>query len=265
MRNLDWDGGRNIRDLGGLPTQQSPTGTTVAGRIARGARRELLTADGWQAALGWGLRSVVDLRARDEAGRRGADPDVRPPEGLTITLAPTEDQTNHEFRAVCLPILDSPEYWHHNVRILPDMVRGALEAIAASRPGTLVHCSAGRDRTGMISALLLANAGVPADVIVADYAESVRTMAGTAPHGGPTHDRQASWMPTRVNAWLAEVEPHVQGFIADPTAVLEALGVGERTRRILRSRLVDAGHGGASGSLSAARRDAPRPGHCRVR
>lgn len=60
-----------------------------------------------------------------------------------------------EFRAVCLPILDSPEYWQHNVRILPDLVRKTLEAIAASVPGVFVHCAAGRDRTGMISALLL--------------------------------------------------------------------------------------------------------------
>jgi protein-tyrosine phosphatase len=237
MRDLDWDGSRNVRDLGELPTPLSPTGATIAGRIARGPRRELLTAAGWIAATEWGLRSVVDLRSVDEVGPRDADPNAVPPAGLEITLAPTEDQTHSEFRAVCLPILDSPEYWQHNVRILPSLVRGALEAIAASEPGVLVHCAGGRDRTGMVSALLLAHAGVSPDHVVADYAESVHAMAGTASHGGLAHDRQASWTLDQADAWLAEVESHVRAFVADPDLVLDELEVHVDTRVTLRSLL----------------------------
>lgn len=237
MRNLDWDGSCNVRDLGGLPTPLSPTGTTIVGRVARGPRRELLTAVGWIAATEWGLRSIVDLRAVDEVGPRDGDPTAAPPAGLAITLAPTEDQTHPEFRAVCLPILDSPEYWLHNVRILPSLVRGALEAIAASEPGVLVHCAGGRDRTGMVSALLLAYAGVSPNDVVADYAESVHAMAGIGSHGGSTHDRQASWTPGQADAWLTEVEPHVRAFVADPDLVLDELEVHAETRVILRSLL----------------------------
>jgi hypothetical protein len=208
------------------------------GRIARGPRRELLTAAGWNAATRWGLHSVVDLRSADETGARSSDPDAQPPFGLAITLAPTEDQTHAEFREVCLPILDSPEYWQHNVRILPSFVRGSLEAIASSEPGVLVHCAAGRDRTGMISALLLANAGVASDDIVVDYAESVRAMAGAAVHGGPANDRQASWTADEVTIWLGEVTPHVYAFVADPDAVLDALEVDAETRCRLRQLLI---------------------------
>ncbi|GAA2054933.1 hypothetical protein GCM10009820_14450 [Leifsonia soli] len=237
MRNLDWDGLPNVRDLGGLPTRLSDTGTTVMGRVARGPRRELLTSAGWLAASRWGLRSVVDLRSAGESGPRDADPEAVPPEGVTITLAPTEDQTHPEFRDVCLPILDSPEYWQHNVRILPGLIRETLEAIAASQPGVLIHCAAGRDRTGMISALLLANAGVSIDGIVADYAESVYAMAGTAQHGGPTHDRQASWTQEQTASWLSSVTPHVRAFAADSDAMLNALAVTAETRRTLRELL----------------------------
>lgn len=156
-------------------------------------------------------------------------------------MAPTEDQTHPEFRAVCLPILDSPEYWQHNIRILPSLVRGALEAIASSEPGVLVHCSAGRDRTGMITALLLANAGVASDDIVADYADSVRAMAGIALHGGPTFDRQASWTPEEVTIWLDDVTPHVSAFVANSNAAFDALHVGAETRRRLRELLTIGG------------------------
>lgn len=177
------------------------------GRIARGPRRELLTTAGWAAADHWGLRSIVDLRSSGEVGYQRTDPEAEQPGHLRIVLAPTEDQTHPEFREVCLPILDSPEYWHHNIRILPELIRGALEAIASSQTGILIHCAAGRDRTGMITALLLANAGVPSDEILDDYAESVRAMAGTSAYGAPTHDRQVGWDRDRVERWLEEVGP----------------------------------------------------------
>ncbi|MGY5766666.1 tyrosine-protein phosphatase [Brachybacterium sp. DNPG3] len=237
MRALMWDGIRNVRDLGGLPTPLAADGVTSRGRVARGPRRELLTDEGWRDASAWGLRSIVDLRCEYEVGARETDPAAVPPRDVSIVLAPTEDQGHPEFREVCLPILDSPEYWQHSVRILPEHIRVTLEAIASSDPGVFVHCSAGRDRTGMISALLLANAGVRAADIVADYAESVRVMAGTAAHGGPTHDRQASWSQEQAATWLSEVTPHVEAFIAEPDSIMDAVGVGDETRDALQNLL----------------------------
>lgn len=140
-----------------------------------------------------------------------------------------------------MPILDSPEYWDHNVRILPQLIRRALEAIARSEPGILVHCGAGRDRTGMISALLLSNAGVSTDDVVADYATSVRSMAGTGPQPQPVSDRQASWSPAEVDRWLREVETFVRAFASDVDEILDRLDVDASTRVRLRSLLTQPG------------------------
>lgn len=238
MRNLDWDGQLNLRDLGGLSTPLAPSVKTMYGRVARGPRRELLTTAGWAAADLWGLRSIVDLRSSGEVGYQPTDPEVEQPRHLHVILAPTEDQTHPEFRDVCLPILDSPEYWHHNIGILPELIRGALEAIASSQTGILIHCAAGRDRTDMITALLLANAGVPSDEILDDYAESVRAIAGTSGYGAPTHDRQVGWGQDRVEQWIKEVEPHVRNFVADLDCHLARLGLDVRTRLTLRHLLV---------------------------
>lgn len=237
MRNLDWDGYRNARDLGGLATPLSPTGSTVLGRIARGPRREFLTEQGWRDARDWGLTSIVDLRCADEIGPRDGDPVVAPDVAGTVpvTVAPTEDQDDPEFRAVCFPILDSPEYWRHNWRILPGLVLGALRAIADAPPGLLVHCSAGRDRTGMISALLLANAGVPPALVAADHAESVRAMAGTGIHAG--YDRQATWSEEQVDAWIAVTTPIVEDVSADVDAAFATIGVDDELRARLRDHL----------------------------
>lgn len=237
MRELTWDGGHNIRDLGGLSTSLSPTGETVWGRVARGPRRERLTKRGWADASVWGLQTIVDLRNADEVGTRAGDPESTPPREVAIHLVPTEDHTDSDFRATCMPILDSPEYWLHNIRILPQLVRRSLEAIAASTPGVLVHCGAGRDRTGMISALLLANAGVSSDDIFVDYATSVRAMAARGPQMSPTSDRQASWTHAEVARWLSEVETFVREFVDDVEASMAQLQVDAATRSRLQTLL----------------------------
>ena len=219
MRELDWGGVPNIRDLGGLTGRW---GVTRHGRVARGPRRELIPEQGWRAARGWGLRTVVDLRCPEEQGRRDGDPRVGEEtlRDVVIRCAPTEDHDNTEFRETCFPILDSPEYWPHNLRILPGLVAAALTTLAAAEPGILVHCSAGRDRTGMVTAILLANAGV-------------------ASHA-PTHDRQAAWNDEQVKAWLRRTRPLVERFASGIPAHLEMIGLPETTRNRLRALLLDA-------------------------
>jgi protein-tyrosine phosphatase len=238
MRALDWDGYPNCRDLGGLPTS---SGMTRPGRVARGPRRELLTTTGWTQARSWGLHTVIDLRCAEEVGLRDGDPTPDPAslDGIEIISAPTEDHANAEFRRTCFPILDSPEYWPHNLRILPDLVRRTLEAIADAEPGILIHCSAGRDRTGMITALLLADAGATPEAIANDYAESVRTMA-SAYSNSPTPDRQTTWGPAEVANWLDKTRPLVINFVTDVNRNLEQVGLRHTERDHLRSLLLTA-------------------------
>ena len=241
MRDLNWNGYFNARDLGGLPTPLSTTGSTVFKRVARGPRREMLTDSGWAEARQWGLSTVVDLRCVHEVGGREGDPviDNYSLSSLVIVSAPTEDQDNPEFREVCFPILDSPEYWRHNWRILPNLVRETMQAIVNAEAGVLVHCSAGRDRTGMISALLLGNAGVSPDDVAGDYAESVRAMAGAKTHA-PTHDRQASWSVAEADQWIAETASIVREVASNTDVVFDTIGLSQDERRRLRALLTEA-------------------------
>lgn len=241
MRDLNWNGYFNARDLGGLPTPLSTTGSTVFQRVARGPRREMLTDSGWAEARQWGLSTVVDLRCMHEVGGREGDPviDQYSLSSLVIVSAPTEDQDNTEFREVCFPILDSPEYWRHNWRILPNLVRETLQAIANAEAGVLIHCSAGRDRTGMISALLLGNAGVSPDDVARDYAQSVRAMAGAKTHA-PTPDRQASWSVAEADQWIAETASIVREVAANTDAVFDTIGLSQDERSRLRALLTEA-------------------------
>ena len=91
----------------------------------------------------------------------------------------------------------------------------------------------------MISALLLGNAGVSPDDVAADYAESVRAMAGAKTHA-PTHDRQALWSVAQADQWIAETASIVREAAANAHVVLDAIGLSADEQKRLRTLLTKA-------------------------
>jgi len=103
-------------------------------------------------------------------------------------------------------------------------VRSALLAAAAAEPGgVLLHCVGGRDRTGLISAILLVIAGVEAESVVEDYLETVRNAPALAALQGVPN-----WEPN-VDRLLAErgtsTEQSFRAFLAglDVSALLASV------------------------------------------
>ncbi|HEX8757750.1 MAG TPA: tyrosine-protein phosphatase [Steroidobacteraceae bacterium] len=159
----------NARDLGGHPT--------VDGAVTRS--RSLLRADdlaqlspaGIEALASYGIETVLDLRW---------------PEEITAAPSPVPRQLPR-VRYVSVSLLAgnpadwgalggycAKEQWKCTVleRLRPQL-QEALAVIAAAGPGPLLfHCVAGKDRTGIIAALLLALADVVPEAIAADYAAS---------------------------------------------------------------------------------------------
>jgi protein-tyrosine phosphatase len=169
-RNLAWDGFFNARDLGGLPTADGHR--TRWGALVRSEAPDKLTQAGWAALYDHGVRTVVDLRNDDELG---VD-DVPRPEGLDlvrVALDPVEDHGFWDhYRDSGLHA--TPLYYEPLLNRRPDLVRALVAAVARARPGgVLIHCAAGRDRTGLAALLLLGLVGVPASAIVDDYRISI--------------------------------------------------------------------------------------------
>ena len=167
-RRLAWDACLNVRDLGGLPAgdQVLRRGVLVRASVIGG-----LTSLGRDAMLSHGICTVIDIRGDDE-----------------VAETPSPFALGVVYRRVPVSSLRMMGLHHaaHDARLADELravaVRGgglaeSFAAIAEAEPGILLHCTAGRDRTGLVVALLLAALGVPDDEIVADYVASDDALA----------------------------------------------------------------------------------------
>jgi protein-tyrosine phosphatase len=173
-RVLDWDGCHNVRDLGGLPTMHG--GVTRFGAVVRADAIGSLTAEGREDLLALGVSRIVDLRFTREVGEMA--PSHLPVETVRVSLfgdheASLEGAWLDRVRA-STDLAESFAYsYTTTLERRADNVRDALEAVAGAPEGcVIVHCAVGKDRTGVVAALLLALAGVPAEAIAQDYAAS---------------------------------------------------------------------------------------------
>lgn len=161
VRDLAWEGCANVRDLGGL-------GFIAPGSVVRMEAPTRLTAAGWASAWDYGVRTVLDLRAEDEA-----EPDEAPrPDGIATVRVPLDPEPGTPFHDRWIPIdnMATPLYLPALLAEYPDRVVAAVRAVATAEPGcVVVHCSGGKDRTGLIVLVLLALAGAGTDEIIADY------------------------------------------------------------------------------------------------
>lgn len=173
-RKLPLEGPRNFRDLGGYPTQD---GRRVRwGQLFRADSLAELTDDDIAYLGRIGLARVIDLRGDDEiqespnrlAGRTGFAYAHRPigEEGL----APSEWW--RRFEAGEFGEIDASWLVRGYRKTLDERaarVGGVLRELAGEGTPAVFHCTAGKDRTGVISALVLLLLGVPREIVVGDY------------------------------------------------------------------------------------------------
>ncbi|KAK4449148.1 hypothetical protein QBC34DRAFT_99227 [Podospora aff. communis PSN243] len=168
----------NTRDLGLLPY---PPGTPRIrpGLVIRTASLQGLTPEGGAALRELGIKTIYDLRSIKEH-ETAPDPEVEGVEGVWV--AGDERDAMEDVRGF-VEGGGEAGYEGMYLGVLGDyreVFKRVLEGIrdGEGKGGVLLHCNAGRDRTGVISGMLLGLAGVDPDIIALDF---MLSRIGTEP------------------------------------------------------------------------------------
>jgi protein-tyrosine phosphatase len=239
-RQLMLEGAFNVRELGGLVIHAGQR--TRTGQFLRADSLHALSPASQSRLLEYGLKTVIDLRTSKEIMQE-PNPFAKH-EGvryINISLFETIMQnqnanTMSSLESIYIAALDHCQ---------PAMVE-VLETLATSQSVTLFHCTAGKDRTGIISALLLANAGVPHEVITQDYTLTeelakpmLERLLNEAIKTGVDKDSYSKLLTARAatmqaTLWYLEARfGSVEGYLSD------GLGLEQHTIDALRFKMLE--------------------------
>src|SRR5262252_4627709 len=157
---IELEGAANVRDLGGLPTEDD--GETVGGRLLRGDNLQELSPPDAVAAVRHAHHPILP--------ERGSATDVV----ADVLLARDRDEQDRS-RYPADPLCG---HYLGYLEDRPGQVVAALRSVAAADGAALVHCAAGKDRTGVVVALALTAVGVRPQDVVADYAATGERLVG---------------------------------------------------------------------------------------
>ena len=209
------DGLVNVRDLGGLHTRD---GRTVRSRqVIRSDNPKGMTDKGQEdLAEVVAPALVVDLRMVLEVEREGYTIGHDPARVVNLPMLPQSGVTPEQIEAGAADNLVEDYARQIEVNAVPIIEALRLIADPGNRP-VVVHCTAGKDRTGLVVAMLLDILGVEHEVIVADYHVTTANMA-------PILERIRSAQVFKDNGlaaapdWIFESEPAtMRAFLARMT------------------------------------------------
>src|SRR5437588_8077047 len=172
IRRLPLEGAKNFRDLGGYRTSD---GHYVRwGQAYRSNHLVNLTAKDSEYLGSLGIRLVCDVRSDGERARApdhwtGNAPEFfAVPIGSNLFTAPTADDLKRRVATINSGTKDSVRAYDYAIEYAGQYAK-ILKRIAAGDLPVVEHCTAGKDRTGVFSAILLTALGVPRDTVIQDY------------------------------------------------------------------------------------------------
>jgi len=183
IRFLDLDGTVNTRDLGGW--RRADGSTTAYGRVIRSDMPRTMSAQDRERLHDAGIRTIFDLRSAQE----------RNVERHPLASDEAFDVVSYDLMA---PVIEARSSGRGHVDDPFDLGALYLDMTVASRDvlremfvhmrdakqsgGVMVHCTAGKDRTGVVAALALRASGVADPHIIADYEVTATRLAPLYPH-----------------------------------------------------------------------------------
>lgn len=243
-RDLEWPACLNARDLGGLLTKD--TGWIRAGALIRSDRLSRLTPAGVDTVRRIEPSRIIDLRAARQCERK---PNPFAGTGLYrhVPLSDPADAPDRQSRLVDRYRSKLDRNSHRFAGAVADAPSGAV----------VVHCQAGKDRTGLVVALILGVVGVLDEAIAADYAVSaVRLDAYYQAKRARIDDAEVLGVVRELHSARADTMLSTLAYLRDQYGGAERYlrhgGLAEHQVRALRERLVDNGRAPRSGTCLLA-------------
>jgi protein tyrosine/serine phosphatase len=252
------DGAVNVRDVGGL--RRDGGGVVPRGRLLRSDNLQGLSPRDLRVLVDdLRVRTIIDLRTDAELALEGPGPiagvrkvvvehrSLYPETGGHTdidaeTVVPWYDTAGHPEDEDEMPTVRA---YLGYLRHRPDSIVAAVRSIALPRQGgaVLVHCAAGKDRTGVVVALALAAGGVAREEILADYLATgerieaiVARLAASPTYAGEVRVDQVQRHAPRVGALDRTLELLDERH-GGPAAWLAEHGLTDEESAALRARL----------------------------
>lgn len=170
IRTIQVSGAYNIRDLGGLPCVGG--GQTRRGVFVRGDSPHALNHHQQQALCTYGVNTVIDLRSPRECA---AHPNPFA-QHATVRYAHVPLQATGLRAYDVRQIADISLYYLALLRSSPQQFAEIFRMLVAAPSSVYIHCRIGKDRTGMVAAMILDAVGVAHDTIIEDYTQTTANI-----------------------------------------------------------------------------------------
>jgi protein-tyrosine phosphatase len=236
-RRLNWPDLQNARDLGGLPTGDGGRIRSMA--LIRTDNHDRLTSEGVAMLRESGVKQIVDLRSSWEAEKYPSPFKLEP----EYVNQPLLNEADEHGQTLVYQAKTNLEIYKVMLKRYEILIGKAVTAIAeAPVGGVVIHCHAGKDRTGLITALALSIAGVEPSVIAEDYAATDVFLAEhyAAELNAAKDDSTREYLQSFQNS-SPEVMLETLGFLEKKfgsiTAYLLNSGVSQDSLEHLRQRL----------------------------
>jgi protein-tyrosine phosphatase len=242
LRDVLLSGVYNVRDLGGLP--QRDGGTTQRGVFLRGDSPHQLSLNAQHDLRErYQVQTVIDLRSMRESIKH---PNPFGQDARVYYLnAPLQTTGLRMFDVRQITQLHL--YYQNLIRTAHGPLREVFEALADAPATTYFHCRIGKDRTGIVSAMLLDLAGVSTDVIIDDY---VQTTVNIVPLIAQYADERPFFIRKSLYEGLFEARAetmqsflqYLQHHYGSVAGYLQHIGVDESRMAVLRHKLTGSMH-----------------------
>ena len=241
-RTIDLEGCANFRDLGGYPASD---GRHLRWRLLyrSDALHDLSAADVVRFQGELGITEIVDLRSTSELENEGRG--LLETEPIGFHHLPLFNGRSMSAKNAAVMSLSLGERYIAMMDVAREPIARVIDTLAHAKGGAVYHCAAGKDRTGVISAVLLGVLGVPDDLIVADYAlssqnidaiiERIMRMKG---YGDTLKVMPADTMHAKPET-MEEVVAAVSSRYGSMSDYLRESGVSEATLERLRAKCLD--------------------------